>query len=80
MNARDPRPASEPWLDRPLTAEELRALRDRLSKMTERELVKFYEDALFVCRLDHGVPPRAGFIQQLVAVWKVMQRRRKKDN
>jgi hypothetical protein len=73
----DPKPPSEPWLDRPLTAEELKALRVKLSKMSERELVKFYEDALFVCRLDGGAPPRAGFVQQLVGAWKELQRRQK---
>ncbi len=71
----DPQPSNEPWLDRPLTAEELRALRDRLSKMMQLELVKFYNAALEMCQLDRGVPPRAAFVQQLVASWKEIQRR-----
>ena len=77
---RDPRtnpPPSEPWLDHPLTAEELKALRVRLGEITEAELVMAYEAALFMCELNHGVPPRAAFIQQLVAAWKDLQRRRK---
>ena len=78
---RDPRtdspPPSEPWVERPLTAEELSELKVRLSKMSQADLVKFYDAGLFVCRLDHGEPPRAGFIQQLVAAWKELQRRRK---
>jgi hypothetical protein len=77
---RDPRinpRANEPWFDHPLTAEELRALRIRLSKMAEREVAMYYEDALHMCRLDHGEPPRAAFIQQLVASWKELQRRQK---
>ncbi len=73
----DPKPPNEPWLERPLTAEELKDLKARLSKMAQTELVKFYEAALFVCRLDNGEPPRAAFIQQFVAAWKEMQRRRK---
>ena len=73
----DPQPPSEPWVDRPLTAQELNALKVRLSKMTQADLVKFYDAGLFVCRLDHGAPPRAGFIQQLVAAWKELQRRQK---
>jgi hypothetical protein len=73
----DPKPPSEPWLDRPLTAEELKDLRVRLAKMPDRELVKFYEAGLFVCRLDNGAPPQAGFIQKLVAAWKELQRRQK---
>jgi hypothetical protein len=73
----DPQAPSEPWLDRPLTAEEVRELRDRLSKMTQPELVKFYNAALEMCRIDRGEPPRAAFVQQLVAAWKEMQRRRK---
>ena len=77
---RDPRtdpPPNEPWLDRPLTAEDLKALKVRLSKTTQPELVKAYNAALFMCELDHGVPPRAAFIQQLVAAWKELLRRRK---
>ena len=73
----DPPPASEPWLDRPLTAEELKAARIRLSRLTDTELVKAYDAALEMCRLDRGVPPRAAFIQQLVASWKELQRRQK---
>jgi len=76
----DPLPPSEPWLDRPLTAEELKALRVRLANMSEREVAMYYEDALYMCRLDQGVPPRAAFIQQLVAAWKELQRRRKSEN
>ena len=70
---RDPRtdlPLNEPWLDRPLTAEQLKALRVRLSGMAQPEVVKFYEAGLHMCQLVHGVPPRAAFIQQLVAAWK----------
>lgn len=80
----DPQPPNEPWLDHPLTAEELKALRIRLSRMTEAGLAMAYDVALQMCQLDRGVPPRAAFIQQLVASWKEMQRRRKakpnKDN
>jgi hypothetical protein len=66
---RDPRsdpPANEPWLDRSMTPEELIALRTRLTKMTQADLVKFYDAGLHMCRLTDGVPPRAAFIQQLV--------------
>jgi hypothetical protein len=75
----DPRtypPANEPWLDRPLSGEELSALKIKVSKMSRRTLVEFYDDALNKCRLDRGVPPRARFIQQLVAAWKEIQRRK----
>jgi hypothetical protein len=72
----DPKPSSEPWLDHPLMAEEMRTLRTRLSKMTHAELMKFYDTALEMCRFNQNVPPRAAFIQQLVASWKEMQRRR----
>ena len=67
----------EPWLDRPLTAEELKAARIRLSKMTEAELVQAYASALDICRLDCGTPPCAAFIQQLVASWKELQLRQR---
>jgi hypothetical protein len=33
---------NEPWHDRPLTAEELKAVHIRLSKMTKAQLVKAY--------------------------------------
>ena len=72
-----PHAPSEPWLDRPLSAEELKATRIRLSKMTETELMTAYDAALELCRLDNDLPPRAAFIQQLVASWKEMQRRSK---
>ena len=73
----DPQPPSEPWLDRPLTAEEMKALRVRLSRMSDVELAKSYNAGLQMCQLDRGRPPRAAFIQQLVASWKELQRRRK---
>ena len=73
----DPLLRSEPWLDRPLTAKELKAARERLSKMTEAEVARAYDAALDMCRLDRGIPPRAAFIQQLVGFWKESQRRRK---
>ncbi len=73
----DPKRSSEPWLDRPLTAEELKAARIRLSRLTDTDLVKAYDAALEMCQLDRGVPPRAAFIQQLVASWKELQRRQK---
>ena len=73
----DPSPTSEPWLDRPLTAEELRAARIRLSRLTDTDLIGAYDAALEMCRQDRGVPPRAAFIQQLVASWKELQRRQK---
>lgn len=73
----NPELPGESWLDGPLTAEELRATRIRLSNMTETELVKAYGSALDLCKLDRGMPPRAAFVQQLVASWKELQRRLK---
>jgi hypothetical protein len=83
MNGRDPgtdEPSSEPWHDRPLTAEELKAARILLSKMGETELARAYNAALEMCRLERGAPPCAAFIQQLVASWKEMQRRQNTKN
>ena len=45
--------------------------------MTQANLVKFYEVGLQTCRLNHGVPPRAPFIQQFVQAWREFVRRRK---
>jgi hypothetical protein len=73
----DPLPQSEPWIERPLSTEDLEALRVRLSKMTHADLVKFYDAGLHMCRMNHGVPPSAGFIQQLVQAWKELQWRQK---
>lgn len=53
-------------VDRSMTADELESLRDRLSKMTQADLVKFYKAGLQMCRLNRGVPARAPFIQQFV--------------
>jgi hypothetical protein len=60
-----------------LTAEELAALRIRLSKMTQADLVKFYDAGFQTCRLNHGAPPRASFSQQLVQAWRELVRSRK---
>jgi len=73
----DPPHGFEPWLDRPLSADELKAARIRLAKLTDADLMRAYDAALEICRLDKGVPPRAAFIQQLVASWKEMQRRQR---
>ena len=51
--------------------------RGRISKISDAELVKAYKAALLRCELNHGRTPRAAFIQQLVAVWTELQRRRK---
>jgi hypothetical protein len=77
VDPRSDQPAAEPWIDRSLTAEELAELRTRLSKMTQADLVKFYDAGLQTCRLNHGLPPRAPFIQQLVQAWRELVRRRK---
>ena len=45
--------------------------------MTQADLVKFYEAGLLTCRLEHGIPPRAAFIQQLVQAWRELVRRQK---
>jgi hypothetical protein len=73
---RDPKPSSEPRIELPLLTQDLEELRVRLSKMPQAELVKFYDAAIRMCQLNRGVPPSAGFIQQLVQAWKEMQRRR----
>jgi len=73
----NPKPPSDPWIERPLTAEELQDLKVRLSKMTQADLVKFYEASIHMCQLNRGEPPSAGFVQQLVQAWKEMRRRRK---
>lgn len=66
---------SEPWINRALTREELDELTIRLDKMSDVELMKNYDSAHFVCRPDRGHGPRACFIQQLVAIWRVMRKR-----
>ena len=69
--------AYEPWIDRPLTVEELEAYRAQLAKMPRAELVKSYEAGLHMCQLTHGEPPRACFVQRLVQTWRELERRRK---
>ena len=57
----DPKVPADPWVDRPMTAQELADVKLRLSKMTDAHLVKFYESSIQMCRLDRGLPPRAAF-------------------
>lgn len=45
--------------------------------MDDRQLAEQYEAALHMCRLDRGRPPRAVFVQQLVNLWRELDRRRK---
>jgi hypothetical protein len=47
--------------------------------MTDAALAMEYKAALHFCQLEWGVPPRAALIQQFVAAWKELQRRRKVD-
>jgi len=42
--------------------------------MSMSDLIKFYQDAYWMCRYDHK-PPRAAFVQQLVQAWKVLKKR-----
>jgi hypothetical protein len=80
VTTHDPRidpPATQPWLDRSMTAEELGALHSRLSTMTQADLVKFYYTELRTCRPNHSEPLRAPFTQQMVQAWREMQGRRK---
>ena len=68
----------EPWEDdKPLTVEELAAQRKRAQAMTDRQLAAQYQAALHMCQLDRGRPPRAVFVQQLVILWRELDRRRK---
>jgi hypothetical protein len=61
-----------------LSAEDLAELRERLRKMRDDELVKFYNQGLHLCQLNRGgQPPRAGFVKLLAQAWKELDRRRK---
>ncbi len=61
----DPKPPNELWVDLPLTADELKDLKLRLTKMAQAQVVNVYKSGLFACRLHHGAPPKAGFIHSL---------------
>jgi len=64
--------------DGPLTQEELEAVRERLRKMSDAQLVRHYEAGLQMCQLDPGKrPPSASFVQQLVQAWRELVRRRR---
>lgn len=67
-----PRDNSHPG---PLTAEELAAHKERLAGMNRDELVRSYENCLFMCQLQFGRPARAAFVQQFVATWKELRKR-----
>ena len=57
--------------DRPYNESELEELRQRLQKMSMGDLVKFYQDAYWMCRYDQK-PTRAAFVQHLVQAWKML--------
>ena len=59
-------------MDRPLSKEELVALKERLKKMSVTALQDFYRAAYWQCRLEEEVPP-AQAIQRLVTVWKELR-------
>ena len=64
--------------DGPLTQEELQAVRERLRKMSDAQLVRHYEAGLQMCQLDPGKrPSSASFVQQLVQAWRELVRRRR---
>jgi hypothetical protein len=60
-----------------LSKQELEEFRQRLFKMSDAELVKCYNNCLYMCQLNSGQPPRAAYPQQLVQAWKELDRRRK---
>lgn len=60
-----------------MNTEELAELRDRLSGMSQRQLVEYYEAGLKMCRLDRGQAPRANFVQGVVTAWRELRRREK---
>jgi hypothetical protein len=63
----------------PLDEPKLQKIRERLAKMSDAELVKFYEASIHMCQLDRGKAPRAPFIQQLVQAWRELTKREKTD-
>jgi hypothetical protein len=67
----------EPWIDAPMSQEQIEQLRARLQRMGNRELQYFYESAPYMSRIDRGEVPRAAFVQQLVQAWREMDRRRR---
>jgi hypothetical protein len=69
--ARRPRPSDE-MLSRNEPAE----LQSRLSMMGASMLQDFYRSAHFVCRIGPGHFPGAKAIQELVAAWKQLRKRR----
>jgi hypothetical protein len=53
-----------------LTKGELHAVRERLRKMSDAQLIRHYEAGLQMCQLDQGRAPSASFVQQLVQAWR----------
>jgi hypothetical protein len=61
--------------DRPMTPDELAALRLRLSRMSPTALLDAYFAAWTRCKMERdGKPPRARFIQELVQAWRALRK------
>ena len=61
--------------DRPLNAEELAGLRQRLARMSITSLHDAYYAAWTRCKMEPGgKPPRASYIQELVQAWRELRK------
>jgi hypothetical protein len=60
-----------------MSQDQIELLRARLLRMGEAELLRFYESAHYMSRIDRGETPRAAFVQQLVQAWREMDWRRR---
>ena len=59
--------------DKPLTREEVEALRRHLSGVDPFRVQRAYQQAYERCRLHGPLIPKASAIQELVTAWKVLR-------
>jgi hypothetical protein len=59
--------------DRPLSVEDLKALRRKLSMLSPSHVLEAYREAHQKCRMDGDVLPRAAALQELVTAWKILK-------
>lgn len=71
------RPAPEEF-DRPLTPHELNERQRRLSMLSPHHVADAYRKAHDACRMDGDTVPRASAVQDLVTVWKLLWKWRRR--
>jgi hypothetical protein len=60
--------------DRPLTPQQIAERRQQLAKLSPAHVADAYRQAYEKCRMDSDRVPRASAVQDLVTIWKLLWR------